>query len=238
MRNNSESISNVQQQILTVIKQEGETTNAIIAQRLSVSYEAVRQQLRQLEAAQLITSRKDQPDTQQAGRPTRAYTLSATGEHLFTKGYDELAIVLIDTLATALDADALAQVLASLTDKNVSQWTPYLQDKSLPEQVEKLKGIYLEDDAYMDVRQDEASGDFLLVERNCPYLNVALRRPTLCSVTSSTLSRLLGHVVTREKRFQDGDGCCVFRVHLDQPINSATFRFAFEEGMNSSQQGV
>jgi hypothetical protein len=43
------------------------------------------------------------------------------------------------------------------------------------------------------------------------------------------LSRLLGHTVTREKRFQDGDGRCVFRVHLNQPVNADDFRFAYEE---------
>jgi hypothetical protein len=48
------------------------------------------------------------------------------------------------------------------------------------------------------------------------------------------LSRLLGYTVTREKRFQNGDGRCVFRVHLDQPINSDAFRFAFEEEMSAS----
>jgi predicted ArsR family transcriptional regulator len=74
----------------------------------------------------------------------------------------------------------------------------------------------------------------MLVEKNCPFLNVATRRPALCSVTVSTLSRLLGQTVTREKRFQNGDGRCVFRVHLDQPLNPETFRFAFEDEMNGN----
>ena len=234
MASNVESISDVQQQILTFIKEQSETTNAAIADRLNVSYEAVRQQLRQLEAAQLVVSRKKRPEGQRVGRPTRVYTLSATGDHLFPKAYDELAVELIDTLAAALGPEALRQVLASLTDENVRQWAPHLQDKSLLERLEALKGIYLEDDAYMEVDKDEASGELRLVERNCPFLNVASRRPALCSVTVSTLSRLLGHTVTREKRFQDGDGRCVFRVHLDQPVNADAFRFAFEEEINDS----
>ena len=234
MANNVESISDVQQQILTFIKQQGQTTNAAIAEHLNVSYEAVRQQLRQLEIAQLVVSRKKGPEGQRVGRPTRVYTLSAAGDHLFPKAYDELAVELIDTLAAVLGPDALRQVLASFTDQKVRQWTPDLQDKSLLERLKALKGIYLEDDAYMEVDQDEVSGELRLVERNCPFLNVASRRPALCSVTVSTLIRLLGYKVTREKRFQDGDGRCVFRVHLDQPVNTNTFRFAFEAEMNSS----
>jgi predicted ArsR family transcriptional regulator len=69
MASNVESISDVQQQILTFIKQQGETTNAAIANQLNVSYEAVRQQLRQLEAAQLVVARKKRPEGQRVGPP-------------------------------------------------------------------------------------------------------------------------------------------------------------------------
>lgn len=228
------SISAVQHDILACIKQQGEATNADIADELGVSYEAVRQQLRQLEATQLVVSRKRRDEDQRAGRPTQVYALSPAGDHLFPKAYDDLALALIDTLAEALGPQALQEVLASFTDENVRQWTPYLRNKTLLERLEALKGIYLEDDAYMEVSKDEAAGELRLVERNCPYLNIATRRPALCSVTVSTLSRLLGYMVTREKRFQDGDGRCVFRVHLDQPVNPNMFRFAFEEDMNGS----
>jgi len=223
------NISDVQQQILTFIKQQGETTNAAIAEALNVSYEAVRQQLRQLEASQQVVSSKQRDDDQRLGRPTQYYRLSPSGEHLFPKAYDELAVELIDTLATSLGQDALHEVLASLTDKTVAQWMVHLQDKPLRERLEALKGLYVEDDAYMYVDVEAASNTLRLVERNCPFLNVASRRPALCSVTVSTLSRLLGYQVTREKRFQHGDGRCVFRVQLDQPITADSFRFAFED---------
>lgn len=234
MAGDAGKISTVQHDILACIKQQGEATNADIADKLGVSYEAVRQQLRRLEATQLVASRKQRDEDQRAGRPTQVYALSPAGDHLFPKAYDDLALALIDTLATALGPQALQEVLASFTDENVRQWAPHLRNKTLLERLEALKGIYLEDDAYMEVSRDEASGTLRLVERNCPYLNIASRRPALCSVTVSTLSRLLGHMVTREKRFQDGDGRCVFRVHLDQPVSADLFRFAFEEDMNDS----
>jgi predicted ArsR family transcriptional regulator len=229
MAGNVEEISDVQRQILALIKQRGEMTNAGIAGCLDVSYEAVRQQLRQLEAGQLVVSRKRREDGPRAGRPTLVYALTAAGEHLFPKAYDELAVTLIDTLATTLGPEALRQVLASLADESVRQWTPHLQGKTLPERLEALKEFYLEDDAYMEAGGDEARGELWLAEKNCPFLNVALRRPALCSVTVSTLSRLLGHRVSRERRFQNGDGRCVFRVHLEQPLTPDAFQFAFEE---------
>lgn len=226
MANSNMTASDVQQQILTYIKQQGEVTTGAIASHLNVSYEAVRQQLRQLEAGQLVLKRKKRDAERGAGRPTTFYALSATGDHLFPKAYDELAVDLLDTLAAALGPEALREVLALFTENNVQQWQPSLEDKSLNERLNALKGIYLEEDAYMDV--DNTDGELRLIERNCPFLNVASRRPALCSVTVSTLSRLLGYRVVREKRFQDGDGRCVFRVQLDDPIEVDDFQFAFE----------
>ena len=39
-----------------------------------------------------------------------------------------------------------------------------------------------------------------------------MERPDICSTTVSTLRRLTGCEVVRERRFQDGDGRCEFHV--------------------------
>ena len=56
-----------------------------------------------------------------------------------------------------------------------------------------------------------------LIERNCPFFNVAQKHPAICSVSVNTLERLLGFKVVREQRFHAGDGRCVFRVRPGEP---------------------
>ena len=218
-------IAGGQQKILALLKQHGEITTADIAARLDVSYEAVRQQIKQLEAMGLVARRK-RPNPSGVGRPLRYYALNAAGDHLFPKNYDDLAVSLIDAIGDALGTAALRRVLTTLADAQVTAWEPRMTGKDLQQRLEILKGIYIENDPFTAV--DRENGELQLVERNCPYLNVAARRPALCSLTVSVLSRLLGVRVTRVRRFQDGDGCCVFRVHDDQPLDSNTFLFESE----------
>lgn len=232
-----ENISGVQQQILAFIKQQRETTNAAIAEQLSVSYEAVRQQLRKLEDEGLIVSRDEETEGRPAGRPAQLYALSPAGDHLFPKNYDELAVELIDTVSDSLGPDALRQVLTAFTDEKVRRWSPHLKGETVAERLEDLRGFYLADDPYMRADEHSADGDMRLVEGNCPYLNVASRRPAICSVTVSALSRLLGYRVSRDQRFQNGDAQCVFHVHLDEPIDTETFHFAFEEELDPGDKG-
>lgn len=216
----------IRRSILSYIKQRGSANIAELSEAFAVSYEAIRQQVVQLEKDNWIVPHLQRTTGSKGGRPVKKFFLTTAGDHLFDKHYDELAMELIGTTADNLGLNALKQVLAALTEKRVQHWAPQLEGLSLEERLAALQDIYLEDDPYMSV---ETNGeDLYLVEKNCPFLNVANSYPMLCSVTVSTLSRLLGVRLKREKKFQNGDGCCAFRVMRDQPIDSDALQFELE----------
>jgi predicted ArsR family transcriptional regulator len=90
-----------------------------------------------------------------------------------------------------------------------------------------MEGIYMENDSFIEIQQTE--NEILLIERNCPYANIAMKRPALCSVTVNVLTRLLGLRVVRLERFQNGDGRCVFSIRPDQPVDTESHAFTFEK---------
>jgi predicted ArsR family transcriptional regulator len=143
--------------------------------------------------------------------------LTESGDHLFPKSYDTLAVMLLDTVVGELGKPAFERVLAAITDGRVREWEPRMRGLSLAERVSALKAVYGDGDPYMEV--EKVRGGFRLIERNCPFLNIALERPALCSTTVSVLSRLLGVRVVREERFQHGHGRCVFRVIANEAID-------------------
>ena len=135
----SKTISEVQQKILDFIKGKGKVSTSEIAKRLKVSYEAVRQQLRQLEIGGYVIPEGREETGVRAGRPTRVYSLSPLGDHLFPKAYDELVVRLIDILPEALGKKALEKVLTRLTDENVARWQDAVKGKNLEEKLKALK---------------------------------------------------------------------------------------------------
>jgi predicted ArsR family transcriptional regulator len=221
-----EEFSEIRRAILHMLKTERAATIAEIAGRLNVTYEAVRQQLAQIEAEGWITKSLRRSGQRNVGRPTSYYSLTPAGDHLFPKNYDLLASELLSTITGQIGTEALGAILASLTESRVRKWEPMMHGLNLQERVLALKDFYLQDDPFTEM---EASADGLrLTERNCPFLNVAGHHPALCSVTVSTLARLLGCRVVREERFQNGDQRCTFRILQDQPIDPS-FRFSLEE---------
>ncbi|PKO84952.1 MAG: DNA-binding protein [Betaproteobacteria bacterium HGW-Betaproteobacteria-11] len=220
MISSPETASSIRSTILALLKTSGRLTIARLAETIGVSYEAVRSQIVQLKKEGWIAQHLER-DLAAAGRPRSLYRLTQVGENRFPKHYDTLAVDLVDAMATRLGPEQARNVLAEVAETQLQRWEPRLRGKSLDERLALLTTFYGDNDPYMSV--ETRDGETYLMERNCPYLNVALRRPLLCSVTVSVLTRLLGVRVVREKRFQNGDGCCAFRILADQPCTPAGF---------------
>ncbi len=205
--------------ILVALKQRGSATIAQLATLLGLTGEAVRQQLVQMHRDGWIESGADRTaERGRTGRPAARYLLSQAGDHLFPKQYDALVVAMYDAVEEKLGPEAANQVLERLVDSKVATFEPAMRGLPLSDRVAMLKSWYLDDDPFMTT--EEAGNGYRLVERNCPYLNAAMGRPTLCNVSVNALTRLLGVRVEREERFQNGDGRCVFRIYADEPASS------------------
>lgn len=214
-------LTDIRSTLLSLLKAHKTASIATLAEAVGISYEAVRSQIVQLKKEGWVAQQLDRTSPGASGRPTSLYRLTQAGENRFPKHYDTLVVHLIDAVASRLGPEDARNVLAEVAETRIRHWEPLLRGKTLDQRLALLTSIYGEDDPYMSI---ETSGDEVrLVERNCPYLNVALQRPMLCSVTVSILTRLLGVQVVREKRFQTGDGCCTFRILKDQPSTLAGF---------------
>jgi predicted ArsR family transcriptional regulator len=210
------------------LKQHGCATIAQLADALQLTGEAVRQQLLQLQRDGWIEAKIDRSllERGRTGRPATTYSLTEGGDHLFPKNYDSLNVTLLDAVARELGTAGLKKVLGQISEARYATVEPSLRDKSLPDKVSGLRSWYLENDPYMGVEQ--VDGDYRLIERNCPFLNTAMRRPTLCSVSVSTLERILGVHVRREEKFQSGHARCVFRIYTNEPIDRDAWEFRLE----------
>ncbi|MFK7697217.1 helix-turn-helix transcriptional regulator [Paenibacillus sp. HJGM_3] len=224
---NSTQFPGPRREILNHLKQFGPATVADLSSRLRMTGEAVRQHLLQLIQDRYIQRQSERTQAPGAGRPSLFYSLTLEGEHLFPKSYDGLTVELIDTITSQLGEESLKQVLSAMTESRVQQWEFRLRGLNLNERVAALKDIYTENDSFIDIEQD--GEEILLIERNCPFANVAMKRPALCSVTVNVLTRLLGLRVVRKETFQNGDGRCVFSILSNQPVDAGSYSFSFEK---------
>jgi predicted ArsR family transcriptional regulator len=206
--------------ILQLIKERGGTTASEVAARLGVSVEAARQQLTQLQTSGWVEARNIR-ERGRMGRPSTTYTISVAGENLFPKMYDELLMAIVHATAETFGPEAPESVWAALADARTRGWQHLQAEPEVEKRVEALRDLYARKDPYVRVTAHPDGYD--LVELNCPFLNVALQYPALCSTSVNLMSRVLDRRVVREKRFQDGDGMCVFRVYANEVVSTDRF---------------
>jgi len=221
-----QNLPTMRRAILSILKQDGPSELSILAARLKVTKEAIRQQLVALDQEGWVQREPVRRAKARSGRPVVRYSLSPAGDHVFPKAYDALAVEILQTVSGKLGPEALRKVLAGFAEARVQKWAPLLAGKSLPEKLKALKDLYQAKDPF--TRVEEAKDGLRLVEGNCPFLSVASQQPALCSVTVSVLSRLLGVEVVREERFQAGHGRCVFKVNTDKPLAQGKTGFRWE----------
>jgi predicted ArsR family transcriptional regulator len=211
--------------ILDLLKRNGSATIRELARELHLSYEAVRQQIAALSTAGWIVGAAAAAAAgvagAAAGRRPQRYRLSEAGEHLFPKHYDALTTELLGTLLETGGEQAVLAALERMTQTRLARWRAVLEGLSFEQKLQALRGLYEEHDAHMQLQWEGRTP--LLVERNCPFLNVARSHPVICSVSVSLLAGALGLRVVRERRFQDGDGYCAFRVCVDEPTTQEHF---------------
>jgi len=210
--------------ILNLLKHRGRATTMELAGELHVSHEAVRRRLIELVRDGLVKPdcAPEELESPSFGRPPVTYCLTPEGDHFFPKRYDELALLLIDSIREG--ARDVREALEHVTNERRTRLGAST-DGPLKEGLRTLRNVYLQDDQYLEMHR--SGDDHLIVEKNCPYLNVALERPAFCSTTVSLMRQILGFEVVREERFQDDDGRCTFHVHTDRPV-SARRRQKFE----------
>lgn len=212
---------------MLALKRQDSATIAQLAEELGLTGEAVRQQLLQLQREGWIEPRIMRgPDRGKTGRPATSYVLTTAGDHLFPKHYDELNVTMLDAVTEELGHAAAKRVLKRVADDKVASSEPALRGLTIAERVRKLKDWYLTGDPFMEI--EEVEDGFRLIERNCPFINTAMNRPMLCSVSVNSLQRLLGVRVAREEKFQSGDGRCAFHVYKNEPIESNEFQLESE----------
>jgi len=201
MRTMANDLGGVRRELLQVLKTDGPCSAQELAECLGLTKQAVSQHLRKLVSEGWVERRRRSRPSGRAGRPVFEYRVSVAGDHLFPKQYDELLDEVLDVVSARFGVEALETVLTGITERRVQTLAPRFDGRSFHTRVAALDGIYR--------REDPPA----FVETNCPYLGTAMKYPEVCRCTMRVMGRLLGRKVTREKSFQDGDGCCLFQVH-------------------------
>ena len=180
--------------VLVQLKLARRLTAKELADRLGVSLNAVRHHLKELEVDGLVAYERE---NRGVGAPAFAYRLTAAGESLFPRRYEETLTTLLEQMVERDGREAAVDLLEAHFAELARRLTTELAGCSPGQRLHAL-GRVLSDEGYMaEVRT--SGGDGTLTEHNCAIPAVAERFPEICAAEARFLAEVLGAQVDRRE---------------------------------------
>lgn len=205
--------SGLRRDLLLRLRLDGPTSPDQLAKLLGASRTGVLQQLRALEAANLVSR---QTVRHGVGRPRHLYDVTADAQDLFPSTYDTLASGLLAAIGAVGGDELLEEVLAARRRQLGGRVRERLEERagphaSLDVRVKELAVIQAEQ-GYLAETSVEADGTIRLHEHNCAIYHVARGTPAACQAEIDLFRDVLGADVVRETHIATGDRCCSYRI--------------------------
>ena len=205
--------SSLRRELLLRLRLDGPSSPDQLAERLGASRTGVLQQLRALEAANLVTR---QTVRHGVGRPRHLYDVTPDAQDLFPSNYDALAAGLLAAIEDVGGDDLLDQVFAARRRQLGHRVRERMADRigadaPLVDRVRELAVIQA-DHGYLADTVLSPDGTIRLREHNCAIYHIAEGSPAACQAELELFSVVLGADVVREQHIASGDRCCTYRI--------------------------
>lgn len=196
---------------LVELKRAQPLTAKELAARLGLSLNAVRHHLKELEAEGLIEYVREHRGV---GAPAFAYRLSAAGNALFPRRYQQTLTQVLDQVEAR---EGRAAAVAMLEAQFMALAARLRSELAGVDPAERMTIVTraLADEGYMAEWQSAGEGRATLREHNCAIHAVAERYPEICAAERRFLEEVLSAAVDRRAHILGGCTACEYHVQFD-----------------------
>lgn len=196
--------------LLELLKRHGPQTAQDLAGRLQITSPAARRHLTDLQAQGLVQAQVEKPGGR--GRPQHVFGLTEHAEErTFPRTYASLCLDVLESVSELYGRDAADQVLQARSDRLETLLRELLPpEMPLAEKLRHLTGVLTE--LGFAPHLEREGEHWVLVQGNCPNLQVARHFKVMCGAELAMYAKLLGVPVTREEHLACGQPSCRYRL--------------------------
>ena len=219
----AESDETTRDRVSRSILEHGPSTAAALADRLGLTPAAIRRHLDVLVERGHLEAREQRTyGTRGRGRPAKIFALTDSGRDGFYAAYDDLAVQVLEFLATNGGEDAVKKFAASRVADMEARYAERLAEAPAEASTAQVLADALTGDGFVASVRPSVAGE-QLCQHHCPVAHVAERFPQLCEAETEAFARLVGGHVQRLATIAHGDGVCTTHIpHNTTPADPQT----------------
>lgn len=194
--------------ILQTLLRKPKITINEIAEAVQINPISVRHHLTNLQMEGLVAADEERHGV---GRPRLVYSLTEDGMERFPTKYLRLTTRLLSQMKESMPAPVVAQLFNQIAEGLAEEYTSQVKGMSMEERLEFVKTMLAQEG--FTVEWEKKGTDYQIHEISCPYYQIGVTHPEVCTVDQTLISKMLALPASKVQCVLDGGAHCTYVVH-------------------------
>jgi len=194
--------------ILQTLLRKPKITINDIAKEVGINAISVRHHLTNLQMEGLIAADEERHGV---GRPRLVYSLTEDGMERFPTKYLRLTTRLLAQMKESMPAPMVANLFNQIAEDLAEEYSSQIKDMSMEERLEFVKEMLAQEG--FTVEWEKKGSDYQIHEISCPYYQIGIAHPEVCTVDQTLISKMLALPANKVQCILEGGAYCTYVVH-------------------------
>jgi predicted ArsR family transcriptional regulator len=178
-----------------------------LAEAVEINPISVRHHLTNLQMEGLIEAEEVRHGV---GRPRLVYSLTQDGMERFPTKYLRLTTRLLTQMKETMPAPVVSKLFNQIAEDLASEYSSQIQGLSMEERLEFVKELLAQEG--FTVEWEKKGGEYQIHEISCPYYQIGVAHPEVCTVDQTLISKMLALPANKVQCILDGGAHCTYVV--------------------------
>ncbi|MBL8050037.1 MAG: winged helix-turn-helix transcriptional regulator [Anaerolineales bacterium] len=193
--------------ILQTLLRKPKSTINDMAEAVGINPISVRHHLTNLQMEGLVEAQEERHGV---GRPRLVYILTSEGMERFPTRYLRLTNRLIAQMKETLPAPAVSQLFGQIAEDLVSEYANDVKGLSMEARLDFVKDLLAQEG--FTVEWEKKDDSYQIHEISCPYYQIGIAHPEVCTVDQTLISKMLALPVNKVQCILNGAAHCTYVV--------------------------
>jgi len=194
--------------ILDTLHRKPRITIIELAEAVGINAISVRHHLSNLEKEGLIDAQEERHGV---GRPRLVYSLTVDGMERFPTKYLRLTTKLLTQMKETMPAPAVTKLFSQIAEDMANEYSVQMKGLSMEERLDFVKEILAQEG--FTVEWEKKGKEYQIHEISCPYYQIGIAHPEVCTVDQTLISKMLALPAQRVQCVLDGSAHCTYVVN-------------------------
>lgn len=190
----------------TLLRQPRRTINEL-AEAVGINPISVRHHLTNLQVEGLIAAEEERHGV---GRPRLVYTLTEDGMEKFPTRYLRLTTRLLTQMKESMPGPVVSKLFSQIAEDLASEYSDQIQGLDIEERLDFVQEMLSQEG--FTVEWEKKDGQYHIHEISCPYYQIGVAHPEICTVDQELISKMLAVPANKVQCILDGGTHCTYVV--------------------------